>query len=157
MEEVRTGGCLCGAVRFRTRGALRGVVYCHCSQCRKQTGHVYAATSLDDTRLEIDGAEMLTWYAASDDAKRGFCRTCGSALFWKRNGTDVATATVILKLILMPRLCFDMPSGLKGETHIFVAEKADYYEIEDGLPQYARSSASVPVKENATKAGEGQS
>ena len=148
MEEVRTGGCLCGAVRFRARGALRGVVYCHCSQCRKQTGHVYAATSLDDTRLEIDGAEMLTWYAASDDAKRGFCRTCGSALFWKRNGTDVTS-------ILAGS--FDMPSGLKGEAHIFVAEKGDYYGIDDGLPQYARSSASIPVREGATGTGEGES
>ena len=86
MDEHR-GACLCGAVRFRTEGPLRGVIYCHCSQCRKQTGHYYAATNVVGDRLEIEGAEDVTWYAASDFARRGFCRHCGSALFWKPHDT----------------------------------------------------------------------
>jgi hypothetical protein len=130
-------------VRFRTRGELRGVVYCHCSQCRRQTGHFYAATDVEDARLEIKGTEKITWYAASDFAKRGFCSICGSALFWKRNGAEVTSIMAG---------GFDQPSGLEAEAHIFVADKGDYYEICDGLPQYARSSPSVPVAEP----GEGQ-
>ncbi len=51
MDEVRTGSCGCGAVRFTTRGTLRGVVYCHCVQCRKQTGHFFAATSVEAAGL----------------------------------------------------------------------------------------------------------
>jgi len=136
MAQGNRGACLCGAVRFRTTGRLRGVVYCHCSQCRKQTGHYYAATDVDDARLEIEGAENITWYAASDFAKRGFCRVCGSALFWKRNGADVTS-------ILAGS--FEQPSGLRAEAHIFVADKGDYYTIDEGLPQYPRSSKTITV------------
>lgn len=136
MPQMREGGCLCGAIRFQTTGAMRGVVYCHCSQCRKQSGHFYAATDAHDETLEIRGHENITWFAASDFAKRGFCRTCGSVLSWKRNGADVTS-------ILAGS--FDAPSGLKAEAHIFVADKGDYYEIADGLAQYERSSATISV------------
>jgi hypothetical protein len=127
METVRRGSCLCGAVSFRTRGALRGVIYCHCSQCRKQTGHFVAATSALDADIDISGRESLSWYAASDEAKRGFCRTCGSLLFWKREKAD--------RTSIMAG-AFDRPSGLEGDHHIFVADKGDYYEVCDGLPQF---------------------
>ena len=88
MDGNHNGSCLCGAVRFKTRGALRGVVYCHCSQCRKQTGHFVAATAAKDADIDIEGMDALTWYGASDVAKRGFCRTCGSLLFWKHSELD---------------------------------------------------------------------
>lgn len=126
MSETHTGACLCGAVRFTTRGPLRGVVYCHCSQCRRQTGHYYAATNVSNENVEIAGDENLRWYRASDVAQRGFCRICGSALFWKRDKADYVSIMAG---------SFDTPSGLKGEKHIFVADKGDYYEIADGLPQ----------------------
>lgn len=134
MSHIHAGGCLCGAVRFRTAGPLRGVVYCHCSQCRRQTGHFYAATNVAEADLEIEGTERLTWYRASDFARRGFCATCGSALFWKRDGAED---------ISVMAGTFDKPSGLRGEVHIFVADKGDYYDIADDLPQFERSSAAV--------------
>ncbi|MCV0398106.1 MAG: GFA family protein [Rhizobiaceae bacterium] len=130
------GHCLCGAVTFETTGPLRGVVYCHCSQCRRQTGHFYAATNVALDRIAISGADELTWYAASDDARRGFCRTCGSALFWQRNGDDHVSVMAG---------AFDLPSGLAAERHIFTADKGDYYAITDGLPCHEGSSASPPA------------
>ena len=51
MTSSHKGSCLCGAVRFTASGPLRGVLYCHCSQCRKQTGHYYAATNVADDDL----------------------------------------------------------------------------------------------------------
>ena len=125
-----TGRCLCGRVTLDIARLGRDVVYCHCSQCRRQTGHFYAATDVRDEDLVTGGEEHLTWYAASDGAKRGFCRHCGSALFWKANGS---VKTSILAG------CLDAPSGLKSVAHIFVADKGDYYTLEDGLPQHARS------------------
>ena len=136
MTEEYTGSCLCGAVRFAARGPLCGVVYCHCSQCRRQTGHYYAATNVPDAALTVEGAGNLSWYRASDHARRGFCSTCGSALFWKRDGAD--------EISIMAG-SFGQPSGLKGELHIFVADKGDYYGIDDGLPQSPHSTASVKV------------
>jgi hypothetical protein len=134
MKEVHSGSCLCGAVRFSARGALRGVVYCHCSQCRKQSGHYYASTNLAEANIDIRGLDNVTWYAASDLARRGFCRTCGSLLFWKHNQLDE---------ISVMAGAFEQPSGLQGECHIFVAGKGDYYSIDDGLPQFERSSPKI--------------
>ena len=136
MIPVHTGGCLCGAVRFSATGRLRGVIYCHCSQCRRQSGHFYAATRVPDAALSIEGGDSVTWYRASAEARRGFCRTCGSALFWKR---DDSSATSLLAG------AFDNSAGLAGEAHIFVGDKGGYYAIDDGLPQYGESMPSTSV------------
>lgn len=117
-------------MRFSTHGALRGVIYCHCSQCRKQSGHVVAATQVKDADIVVEGGESLVWYGATDAAKRGFCGKCGSLMFWKPTDLDV---------ISVMAGGFDNPSGLTGQSHIFVASKGDYYEIDDGLPQFAES------------------
>lgn len=127
MSRINQGRCVCGAVSFVTRGTLREVVACHCVECRRQSGHFFAATATADADLEVAGSENITWYRASDAAQRGFCRTCGSALFWKRDGSD---RTSILAG------SFDTPSRLTLGHHIFCAEKGDYYEIADGLPRY---------------------
>lgn len=125
--QVRTGGCLCGAVRFEITGEVRDVVYCHCGQCRRQSGHYVAATSCADDGLSVEGAEAVTWYAASPDARRGFCSKCGSLLFWKANGS--AFTSIMAG-------SFDAPSGLRESHHIHVADKGDYYALADNLPQY---------------------
>ena len=137
-DQIRTGRCNCGAVRFRTHGPLREVVACHCSQCRRQTGLYYAATNVADDRIEIEGGDSITWYHASEVARRGFCSTCGSALFWKHR--DDAHISVLAG-------SFDQPTGLKMTKHIFCADKGDFYEISDGLPQYEKGSAGILVAE----------
>jgi hypothetical protein len=139
MTVRNTGSCLCGAVRFETRGPLRGVVFCHCHQCRKQSGNYYAATEVAEDGLSVSGADGVTWFSASDFARRGFCRTCGSILFWKRDGAD--------RVSVMAG-AFDEPSGLVGESHIFCADKGEYYEIADGLPRYAKGGGGVVVAED---------
>ncbi|PSJ61868.1 GFA family protein [Kumtagia ephedrae] len=136
MSEVHTGSCNCGAIRFRTTGRLRDVIYCHCSQCRKQTGHFYAATNVTDADLLVEGTDNITWFQSSSAAKRGFCRTCGSALFWKLDGDP--TISVMAGL-------FDHPTGLSGTCHIFVSDKGDYYELTDGLPRFEQSTPSIKV------------
>ena len=127
-DEERQGACLCGAVRFRTRGALREVIACHCTQCRKQTGHFLAATNVSDDRIEITGSEAITWYRASDFARRGFCSICGSVMFWKADSEDYVSVLAG---------SFEKPTGLALTAHIFCADKGDYYEITDGLTQHA--------------------
>ncbi|MEQ8667477.1 MAG: GFA family protein [Rhodospirillales bacterium] len=133
LSPTASGSCLCGAVRYRTNAPLGpGFNACHCTQCRKQSGHhaayVAAGRAADVT---IDGAGNVTWYRASDTAKRGFCRICGSQLFWVPDdgGTfDVSGGT----------LDEHPPIALTG--HIFVADKGAYYDIADGLPTYPQDS-----------------
>ena len=119
------GGCLCGAVRYKVTGPLRPVVACHCQQCRKTSGHHVAATSALREDLHIEG--QVTWYQSSPEARRGFCATCGSNLFWDGPGVNTSIFAGTL----------DGPTGLSLAGHIFCADKGDYYSIEDGLPQYA--------------------
>ncbi|PWK69882.1 GFA family protein [Aminobacter sp. AP02] len=139
MDKLHQGSCLCGGVRFTTTAQPRGVVYCHCRQCRKQAGHFYAATNVADDQLELHGSENITWYAASDFARRGFCSRCGSLLFWKAHGQPDISVMAGL---------FDDPSDLAGACHIFVGQKGAYYEIDDGLPQFERSSPDIAVAQD---------
>ena len=136
MADFHRGRCLCESVTFKVRGPMRGVVYCHCTQCRRQTGHFLGATNVPNDALEVTGAEHVKWFNSSDEAERGFCSHCGSVMFWRIAGRDYTSISAGL---------FDNPTDLRGEMHIFVEGKGDYYEINDGLPQYARSSPAVKV------------
>ena len=125
--ETHTGGCYCGNVRYSVTGVLRDIVVCHCSQCRKQSGHQYATTITSQDRVAIAGEDDITWFSASKEARRGFCACCGSHLFWWSNtNNDIAILAASL----------DKPTGLKLGVHIFSADKGDYYEISDNLEQY---------------------
>lgn len=75
-ETVRTGGCLCGAVRYQVRGEPYQSGLCHCTTCRKLTGSVFSATAnWNTTQFEVTG-ELRTY------ERRSFCRNCGSRLFF---------------------------------------------------------------------------
>lgn len=130
------GGCLCGAVRFSTTARLRDVIFCHCSQCRRQTGLFYAATSVPKADLVITGEQNLSWYSASTTARRGFCKTCGSALFWEPATTDYVS-------ILAG--AFDDPSVLTAGYHMCTQDRAGFYSITDGLPQFPQDTAETAI------------
>ncbi len=127
MADIRTGSCLCGSVTYTVSGDLREVIACHCQQCRKQSGHFFAATNAPDHALQVtDTNDSLRWYQSSAKARRGFCASCGSTLFWKHEDDDFTS-------VLAGSV--NEPTGLKLTKHIFCADKGDYYELNDGLPQ----------------------
>jgi len=123
------GSCLCGAITFEVEGELGSADACHCLQCRKWTGHFLPGTEVPRSALTIEGSENITWYHSSKKARRGFCKTCGSSLFFDPTDKDKHDWTGI------SLGAFDGPTDTKLALHIFVAEKGDYYELEDGLPQ----------------------
>jgi len=125
------GGCLCGAVRYRVKGPLRGVVNCHCSMCQRLHGSFGPHSKASKTNITVTRSDELSWYKTSEVARRGFCSFCGSGLFWEPFEQD---ATGIIAGTL------DGPTTLKTIGHIFVEEKPDFYEITDDLPQFERSS-----------------
>ena len=128
---VKTGSCLCGSVKYEVQGPLRPVVYCHCTQCRKTSGHHVAASSAPRDSVKISGE--VRWYRSSATARRGFCPTCGGNLFWDGPGENLSIMAGTL----------DDTSGLPSIGHIFVADKADYVKISDGLPQAAQDDAAL--------------
>ncbi len=88
------------------------------------SGHLWASAYVKDAELRIDGTPQ--WYESSETAKRGFCPSCGSFLFWKHADED--TISFSLGSI-------DGPSGLRLQKHIFTADKGDYYDVADGVEQ----------------------
>ncbi|MEM8690321.1 MAG: GFA family protein [Pseudomonadota bacterium] len=121
------GSCLCGAIRYELTGELRPSVACHCTQCRKTSGHYWSATQVPAEAFRLIKGDGLTWYRSSPKAERGFCGLCGSSLFWRHEddggAISVATGTI------------DGPSGLTTSKHIYTAHKGDYYDIADDVPQ----------------------
>ena len=138
------GGCACGAVRYRASGELRPVVACHCSQCRKAFTNYGAFTAVARGGLAVDDEAALAWYESSPGVRRGFCRRCGSALFWDRAAAghvSIAAGTL------------DQPSGLRQVRHIYVADKADFYELGDGLEQLPQGQTGNPWPSSASGGG----
>jgi len=126
MAEIHKGSCYCGAVRYELHGPLRPSVGCHCSQCRKTSGHYWSATQVDNENFVVTKDEGLKWFRSSDKARRGFCTECGSSLFWQLDGeaaTSIGTGTL------------DGETGLCTSKHIYVKDKGDYYDIEAGPEQ----------------------
>lgn len=119
-----TGHCLCGDCTFTVDSPVQGASVCHCSQCRRMSGHTWASAYAPETRITVQGP--VAWYEATSTAKRGFCPRCGSFLFWKAHDED--TMSFALGAL-------DAPTGMRLEKHIFTADKGDYYDIADDLPQ----------------------
>jgi hypothetical protein len=85
-DAVHQGGCLCGAVRYKTTGAPNDTNVCYCTQCQRQSGSplpAFANFNLD--QFELLRGELGS-YRVSDTASRQFCPSCGSWLFWVRDG-----------------------------------------------------------------------
>ena len=126
--QMADGACLCGSVKYTVTGPLRPVVYCHCEQCRRTSGHFVAATACKPEHLTLVVDDGLRWFRSSPIAQRGFCANCGASLFWRpEHGRYVSIMAGTL----------DLPTGLKAAEHIYVSDAADYYSILDGLEQHA--------------------
>lgn len=137
-QKAYSGSCLCGAVSYEITGPLRPVVGCHCRQCQKTSGHYVAATQGRWDRLNLKREEGLAWYRSSDTASRGFCRECGSSLFWRPHGKNMVS-------IMAGTL--DAPTGLTMSCHILADAKSDYYRIADGLPVVEQVELEAFVKQ----------
>lgn len=132
--NTRTGGCVCGAIRFRCRLSSDAVVACHCEQCRRQSGHVWACVTTVQGALEIEDAQNLRWWRYKR-SERGFCAQCGAYLFWRAPGgeeVDISAGAL------------DETSGLKLVSEIFLDEKGAYYELRPGLTRHARDPDAAP-------------
>jgi len=136
-----SGGCLCGVVRYQVTGPLRDVVSCHCSQCRRTSGHFVAATAARNADLVLLEDEGLQWYRSSNNTQRGFCNRCGSSLFWKpAEGGHISIMAGTL----------DGATGLATVAHICVESAGDYYRIGDGASQVEGDDHGVAIPEAPT-------
>ena len=80
-----SGNCLCGAIQFTANGPSKWCAHCHCNLCRLAHGAGYVTwVGYESAQVQVTrGESQLKWYASSKGAQRGFCKTCGSSLFFR--------------------------------------------------------------------------
>ena len=137
--ETLRGSCLCGANQFTLPGPMGDVWSCHCSQCRKLSGHYAASFDVQEGALTWQSRDVVEFTAAGG-SKRGFCPGCGSSLYFRAADGSFS----------MEAGCIDSPTGGQLVCHIFVADKGDYYDLNDGLPQY--QGRGEPIRQDGTQA-----
>lgn len=126
---IYQGSCECQSVKFEVSGELSDITACHCYECRKSSGNYWAYTEVMPDQINFLEKDDLGWYDSTDLAIRGFCKNCGSTLFWRLKGREEWHISAS---------SFDDPIPVKLTNHIFVTERGSFYEITDGLPQAAR-------------------
>jgi hypothetical protein len=104
-------------VRFEVAGGLPPPDACHCTSCRKHSGHFFVSTDVPRAALTISGADRIGWFHSSEKVRRGFCATCGSSLFWDPIHKD---------WIGVAMGAFERPTDTKIKFHIFVADRAEH-------------------------------
>lgn len=114
------GKCLCGAVTFETP-MPQTIDACHCSTCQNWTGGVFIGADFLEGGVTLTKTDGLEWYASSEWAKRGFCKTCGTSLFYRLNENPDFWAICAGSI--------DLPDGLKLGKEIFIDHKPDYYAL----------------------------
>ncbi|MFI0848549.1 GFA family protein [Mesorhizobium sp. IMUNJ 23232] len=126
MAAKYQGGCLCGSVRYHADAQPINQRICHCRLCQRAIGAAFNARILfriDD--VTFDG--MVATVHSSPDLKRGFCPSCGTTIFSRRDAAGIMGLTTG---------SLDDPSLFEPEMHIFTASKQPWVTIDDGLPQY---------------------
>ena len=113
---------------------MREVALCHCTECRRWAGHVWAATEARFDALKFTEERGLRWIDSPDsewEARRGFCAECGSSLFWQVPGSEDVSIAVG---------CLDEPTGVRIGYQVWVSSAGDYYEVDEGIRSYERGS-----------------
>lgn len=122
INDQRTGGCLCGSVRFQADLSGRSFGACHCDMCRRWVGSALLAISVPTANITWDGAEHIARYQSSDWAERANCRMCGSALFYRVTSDGPGAGDTELPIGL-----FDHADGLTFDSEIYIDLKPDCF------------------------------
>ncbi len=124
-RPVYSGGCQCGAIRFRVEGKLGDASICHCRMCQKAFGNFFAPLT------SVRGADFAwtrgkpKWFQSSNHVKRGFCTNCGTPLTYEGpDGMALAIAA------------FDHPEELAPTVQWGLEGKLPYVNDLSALPGY---------------------
>lgn len=133
-----TGHCLCGSVRYEITAKPLALTYCHCEECRRATGSSLNTSILvrQDAFRIVSGDDALAYHESSPGNRRYFCSRCGSPVF-KRSPEPP-------DLLKVRAGTLDSDPGVRPTAHIWVREKAPWYEITDGLPQFPEGRTPPP-------------
>lgn len=134
-DGVVAGSCACGRVRFELAGRPAVMMHCHCSRCRRARGTPHAtnlAWSLDALRY-VSGEDSITDFDLPGAQHFGttFCSCCGGFVPRRSLGRG---------WVVVPVGTLDSDPEITARAHQFVAAKAPWYDITDGVPQYPEAA-----------------
>lgn len=135
---MHTGKCLCEKIQYKIEGELQShdgnlplPTYCHCKMCQRLSGSAFTvATMVKNQQFSwLCGEELLKRFESSPKTYRSFCGNCGSSLLFESDQEPG------IKYINIGAI--DEPFALKPQSHIFVADKASWHDINDELKQFS--------------------
>jgi len=118
-EMEGKGSCLCGAVHFKAHNAQKSMGACHCNMCRKWGGGPYMSVRCE-SEVSFDGKDSISEFSSSAWADRGFCKTCGTHLYFrlKENGH-----------YFIPAGAFDDQDQFTFDRQVYIDSKPHYYSF----------------------------
>ncbi len=132
------GGCVCGAVSFRTAGPPRRVLHCHCGQCRRASGAAFSTwASFAREDFAVSGQSWLAVGQVTPNGRRHFCKACGTHLYTEDQRLP--------EVYGVPAGIVEPAGCLQPEGHFFVDDKAAWVVIADGLPCFGGLSGFEPL------------
>lgn len=117
--DSNNGHCLCGKVKVHASSKQKSVGACHCDICRRWAGGPFMAVDCG-TDMAFEGEESIGVYDSSEWAQRGFCKNCGTHLFYRLKQSGQ---------YLMPPGIFDKGGQFVFDHQVFIDEKPAYYSF----------------------------
>jgi hypothetical protein len=130
------GNCLCGGITFSVALPSLWVAHCHCTLCQKNSGAAFVTwAGFDETLCRIlDTSSQLQWYQSTDDAQRGFCKRCGSVLFFRSrrwpNELHITLSNFETSIDAVPQM------------HVFWETHVNWISLKDNLPRKSSDEVS---------------
>ena len=124
----KTGSCLCGAVKYTVKSMPGETGACHCSMCRKWSGGIFVAFQAESADVSVEGLENIAHFKSSDWAERGFCKTCGSSLYYRVTAEGPHHGAYHIGMGTL-----DDPGGVTMASEIFIDEKPAAYSFSGDL------------------------
>ncbi|OAN99483.1 hypothetical protein A8B75_02680 [Sphingomonadales bacterium EhC05] len=130
MREILTGGCQCGAVRYRFEGPAPAAYACHCGECKKQTASAFSMSipmHYDDLHVEVLPSSFETIAHSGKTKHNYFCGKCGTRL-WHSGSNPPDKITLKVGTL-------DDPSGIAPQGHLWVSRKQPGIELDPASDQ----------------------
>lgn len=140
MEEPGvSGGCHCGAVRFRIRFPTKFFAHCHCADCRRAHGAAFVSwVGVPAAQFRVDqGTEQLVRYDSSSAAWRQFCGRCGTTLTFAGDRWEGEVHVVAANL--------NGPVDREPQAHTYFDRAVDWVQPADDLPRLGGATGIKPL------------
>lgn len=135
MAVVRSGGCNCGAVRYRAAGKPTRTGLCHCQTCRRETGSAFMTFAVWPSDAVRVTGQTSQWTSSTDH--RTFCPSCGSTLFASSDGSN--------EIEIRIGSLDEAPSTLTPQYELWVPRREHWLSALQGTDQFEGNRDSAKV------------